>query len=116
MAALPVLNKPPSKARVDVRYAIPGPLSVDTSSASAEDLSRVKAHWTQVCLQRLHAPRPEDWLGYNVISASAADLARIREVLRRSFREIRSIAAASEPTEAVALLNLQLVTWNESAS
>jgi hypothetical protein len=48
-----------------------------------------------------------------VVSTSAADLERIREILRRSFREIRALAAASEPTEAVALLNLQLVTWNE---
>jgi hypothetical protein len=63
----------------------------------------------------VRAPRSEDWLGYNVISTSAADLERTREILRRSFREIRAIAAASEPTEAVALLNLQLVTWNDDA-
>jgi TorA maturation chaperone TorD len=41
------------------------------------------------------------------------DLERIREVLRRAFREVRAIAASSEPMEAVALLNQQLVTWNE---
>lgn len=88
------------------------PISVDTSSASREDLNRLKAHWTRVTLERLRSPRPSDWLGYNVISTSSEDLERIREILRRSFREIRAIAAASEPLEAVALLNLQLVTWN----
>jgi transcriptional regulator with XRE-family HTH domain len=89
-------------------------ISVDTSAASREDLSRLKAHWTAVALERLRAPRAEDWLGYNVISTSHADLERVREILRRSFREIRAIAAASAPAEAVALLNLQLVTWNET--
>jgi hypothetical protein len=59
------------------------------------------------------APRPDDWLAFNVISSSARDLERIRETLRRAFREIRAIAAASEPAESVALLNLQLVTWND---
>jgi transcriptional regulator with XRE-family HTH domain len=102
--------------RAGDHYVVPASLSVDTGSASAEDLSRVKAHWTNVCLQRLRSPRPEDWLGYNVISMSAADLERVREVLRRSFREIRAIAATSEPAEAVALLNLQLVTWNETGA
>jgi transcriptional regulator with XRE-family HTH domain len=101
-------------ARRGTEYLDLVPISVDTSGASTEDLQRLKAHWTQVSLQRLPAPRTDDWLGYNVISTSAADLERIREILRRSFREIRAIAAASEPAESVALLNLQLVTWNET--
>jgi hypothetical protein len=88
-------------------------ISVDTSGASREDLNRLKSHWTAVALERLQAPRADDWLGYNVISTSHTDLERIREILRRSFREIRAIAAASAPAEDVALLNLQLVTWNE---
>lgn len=95
-------------------YMDPAPLSVDTASASTQDVARLKAHWTNVCLERVQAPRTGDWLGYNVISTAAADLERIREVLRRAFREIRAIAAASVPTESVALLNLQLVTWNET--
>ncbi len=100
-------------AKVGSGYEDLAPLSVDTSSASASDLQKLKAHWTSVCLARLTAPRAQDWLGYNVISTSSADLERIREIMRRAFREIRAIAAASEPAESVALLNLQLVTWNE---
>lgn len=88
------------------------PLTVDTD-APAFELNRLKAHWTQTCLHRLEAPRPQDWLGYNVISTSDADLDRIRDVLRRAFREIRAIAASSQPVQSAALLNLQLVTWNE---
>jgi transcriptional regulator with XRE-family HTH domain len=94
------------------RYTIGPPLTVDTQ-ASAEDVRKVKTHWTEVCLNRVQAPRAEDWLGFNLISTSAADLERIRNVLRRAFREIRALAAASEPVESVALLNLQLVTWND---
>jgi transcriptional regulator with XRE-family HTH domain len=99
--------------RRDGAYMDLAPLSVDTASASAADVAQLKAHWTNVCLERVRAPRPTDWLGYNLVSTSAADLERIREVLRRAFREIRAIAAASEPAESVALLNLQLVTWND---
>lgn len=90
-------------ARRGAEYLDLVPISVDTSGVSAQDLQRLKAHWTQVSLQRLSTPRPEDWLGYNVISTSTADLERIREILRRSFREIRAIAAASEPAESVEL-------------
>ncbi|HKU37194.1 MAG TPA: DUF4423 domain-containing protein, partial [Polyangiales bacterium] len=97
----------------DGEYRDLASLTVDTQSASPEDLARLKAHWTSVCLERTRAPHAGDWLGYNLVSTSQADLDRIREVLRRAFREIRAIAAASEPAESVALLNLQLVTWNE---
>jgi transcriptional regulator with XRE-family HTH domain len=94
------------------RYEVGEPLTVDTQ-ASADDVRALRAHWARVGLSRVHEPRAGDWLGYNVISTSAHDLERVREVLRRAFREIRAIAAASEPAESVALLNLHLVTWNE---
>jgi DNA-binding phage protein len=96
------------------RYEVGEPLTVDTQ-ASSEDVRVLRAHWAAVGLARVQQPRAEEWLGFNVISSSARDLARIREVLRRAFREIRAIAASSQPAEAVALLNLHLVTWNEQA-
>lgn len=92
------------------RYRDVLPLTVDTNAAP-KDLNQLKAHWTRVCLERLTAPRATDWLGYNVVSLSESDLARVHDVLRHAFREIRAIAAASEPVETVALLNLQLVGW-----
>jgi DNA-binding phage protein len=95
----------------NARYEV-GELTVDTQ-ASADDVRAVRAHWARVGLSRVQEPRDQDWLGYNVISTSARDLERVREVLRRAFREIRAIAAASQPAESVALLNLHLVTWNE---
>lgn len=96
----------------DQRYGDVQPLTVDTS-ASPEELSRLKSHWTQVCLKRLTAPLAQDWLGYNVLSISESDVERVREVLRRAFREVRAISANSAPAETVALLNLQFVTWAE---
>jgi hypothetical protein len=82
-------------------------------AAHPEDVQRLKAHWTQVCLERLRSPLPQDWLAYNVVSVAESDLHRIREILRMTFREIRSIAAASSPVQTVALLNLQLISWPE---
>jgi hypothetical protein len=45
------------------------------------------------------------------MSLSAADLERVREILRNAYRELRALAAASEPIERAALLNLQLVAF-----
>ncbi len=39
-----------------------------------------------------------------------------REILHSAFREIRTLVAATEPAEVVALVNLQLVTILPRAS
>jgi hypothetical protein len=95
------------------RYRAPELLTVDTQAAP-EDLVRLKTHWNRVAAARIGAPGPSDVLAYNVFSSSAADLGRIKSLLRATFREIRSIVAASEPIECVALVNLQLVGWDEA--
>jgi hypothetical protein len=91
-------------------YESVGLLTVDTSS-SPEGVKLLKAHWAAVACARTEVPRADDLLSYNVLSASEEDLARIREVLLRTYREIRSIVAASTRVEAAALVNLQLVRW-----
>ncbi len=85
-------------------------LSVDTRGGK-QALRALKTHWAKVAAERAPNPTPEDVFGYNVISVSEHDLARIREVLGATYREIRAIVAASEPSERVALLNLHLVCW-----
>ncbi len=90
------------------RYRAREPLTVDTSGPA---LDRLRAHWTRAALQRLPARREGDWLGYNLMSMSQEDLERVREILRDTYRQIRALAAASEPVEEAALLNLQLVTF-----
>ena len=69
-------------------------------------------HWSAVGGRRIAERRPRDFLAYNAMSSSRADYERIRDLLRRTFREIQSIVAASEPTERVALLNLQLFEFD----
>lgn len=92
------------------RYRDVQALSIDMT-ASPQDLQKLKTHWAQVALQRIAAPQPGDWLGYNVISISEADLERVRDVMRKAFREIRALTAASNPIETIALLNMQLISW-----
>jgi transcriptional regulator with XRE-family HTH domain len=86
------------------------PLSVDTRG-SRDDLSALLRHWSTVAYGRIDERRSTDLFSYNVMSISRADYERIRERLRHTFREIRSIVAASEPNEQVAILNLQLLDF-----
>ncbi|HTV20464.1 MAG TPA: hypothetical protein VMG12_17390, partial [Polyangiaceae bacterium] len=96
--------------RADGGYHVVGTLSVDTR-VSPDGLRRLRQHWLGALQERSRAPHPEDWSAYNVMSVSAADLDFIRERLRSVYREIRSRVAASEPTEEVALVMLQLTHW-----
>jgi DNA-binding phage protein len=100
-------------AQVGGAYRATGALTVDTKAAP-ERVRKLNAHWAQVALERIAAPEPEDQFGYNVFSVGEADLDRIRGVLRASFREIRAIVASSQTSEAVALLNLQLMRFGRA--
>jgi len=84
--------------------------TVDTRGGDRA-LHNLKRHWTRVAADRLAAPRSEDFFAYSVISLSQADLERVREKLRTTFRELRALVAASEPEEVAALINLQVVTF-----
>ena len=72
----------------------------------------LKAHWATAGLSRIADPKADDIFSYNVCSLSHGDLDRIRGLLRATYREIRSIVAASAPEETVALVNLQLMEWS----
>lgn len=86
------------------------PLSVDTTS-NPEAIRRLRHHWARVAGERALAPQQHDWIAYNVVSCSARDLERIRELLTATFREVRAIVASSEPSEVAALINMHLVPW-----
>lgn len=92
-------------------YRVAGALTVDTRT-DPQAMRRLMAHWSQVALARYGNHPDEDLFAYNVMSVSHADLARIRELLRTTFREVRTIVANSEPAETAALLNLQLIDWS----
>lgn len=97
--------------RRDGERLVPGdPLTIDT--AAHPELGRaLKRHWQLVGMDRISAPRPGDVLGSNLFSLSVAELERIRQLQRAFYREVRTIVAASDSSEAVALLNTQLITW-----
>jgi transcriptional regulator with XRE-family HTH domain len=67
------------------------------------------AHWAEVARSRVDARGPEALFAYNVCAVSRTDQARIRELLRGAYREVRSIVASSRPSERVVLLNLHWV-------
>jgi transcriptional regulator with XRE-family HTH domain len=96
------------------RYEVQGALTVDTRAAP-EAVQRLMAHWSEVALQRFPIGHEADLFAYNVFSISRADLLRVHEMLRATYRELRAIVASSEPTETAALLNLQLVEWGDPA-
>ena len=96
----------------DGRYRDLTPSTIDTQ-APPEDVARLRAHWSRVALERAAGPRGGDWLGYNLMSISRDDLEQVRGILRQAFRQLRTLAASSEPVETAALVNLQLVTWDE---
>lgn len=86
------------------------PLTVDTRS-SRDDMSVLLRQWIAVGYQRIAERSSRDLFAYNIMSCSLADYDRIRELLRRTFREIQSLVAASEPSERIALLSLQLLEF-----
>ena len=84
-------------------------LSVDTR-ADPTAVRLLQEHWLDVALKRAKR-RENDWFAYNVFSCSEADLMRIRQNLKRTFRESRAVIAASQPTESAGLFLMQLVQW-----
>ena len=98
---------------VDGRLVVDGELSVDTR-ATAGALRELKSHWLSVARERMGDPRDGDFFGYNVFSVSRPDLERLRELLVAYFRAVRSIVAASEPAEVVALINVHLMDFDTS--
>jgi transcriptional regulator with XRE-family HTH domain len=64
--------------------------------------------WAGVARERIAGGAP-GVLGWNLGVASREDLARIEDVQRRAFREIRGIIAASAPGERLVLLSWGLV-------
>jgi transcriptional regulator with XRE-family HTH domain len=92
---------------------VAGALTVDTRTDPLA-MRALLAHWCEVALARHGRGRSTDLFAYNVFSVTHADLARVRELLRSTFRELRAIVAASEPSETAALVNLQLVAFRET--
>lgn len=75
------------------------------------DLKQVRRHWGQVASDRLGQPGASDRFLFNVCAVSREDLRRVIDLQTATFREIRSLAAASDPAEVVALVVLHTLVW-----
>lgn len=84
-------------------------LSVDTRT-HPNAIRTLQQHWLEVALDRSRSGQP-DWFAYNVFSCSDADLSRVRDCLKRGFRESRAIIAASNPNERAGMMLMQFVEW-----
>jgi hypothetical protein len=73
----------------------------------------LKAFWAGVAAERSRTQRP-GLFAYNVFAVSRADLARLEVLLRDYLQEMRAIVAASEPSELVALANVQLFAMEDA--
>ncbi|MFK7991352.1 MAG: helix-turn-helix domain-containing protein [Sandaracinaceae bacterium] len=89
-------------------YHVVGDLNVDTfQRPGARD--RLREHWSGVLAQRAGSLREHETFGYNLMSLSEEDFHEAREVLRRAYREIRSLAATSTGQERVAFVGMGLL-------
>jgi DNA-binding transcriptional regulator YiaG len=68
----------------------------------------LRAFWSRVAADRVESGANGEF-AFNLFGVSRADLARLRELQRRYFQELRTIIGASEPVEEVVLFNLQLL-------
>lgn len=93
------------------RWELRQVMAVDTRRDAKSELL-AKTWWTERALERLVAGTPGIF-SYNVFAVSAADFARINDLYRAYFRQVRSIIAQSEPSERVVLASLQLLPLDQ---
>jgi hypothetical protein len=72
-----------------------------------ESAQRLKAHWAGLAAQRSEQRR-SGLFAYHVFAVSRADLERLEALQRDTLRQMRTIIAASTPSEVVGLANVQL--------
>lgn len=87
-------------------YAIGEVRTVDTrrNPGAGTDLKR---YWANVALERLDEDEASS--SYNVFSVSSADLERIIELYRSTYRHMRAIVASSEPGDRMVLVQQQVI-------
>ena len=91
----------------DRRYRLVAQAALDTRR-DPERAKSLRKWWSERAIERF-GEGDDRIFSYNVFGVSERDYARLRELHRGYFRELRSIVAASEPVERVVLANVQLV-------
>ena len=95
---------------IDGRLVATGALTVDLR-ATPEDRRQLRAHWARAAADRVGAGA-EDLFSFSLVALSRADLERVRELQRRTFRELRGIVSASQPVEVCALVIGQVAAFD----
>ncbi len=80
--------------------------TIDTR-ADPRAARQLKAWWFSVGRDRF-LEDAQGVFSYNLFGVSRKDLAKLEELQRAHFRQLRNIVAQSEPVETVAVVNLQL--------
>jgi transcriptional regulator with XRE-family HTH domain len=94
----------------DGRYALGNVAALDTRKNPVA-AAKLRTWWGHQALERFALG--SRGMMYNLMSVSAADLERLRELQKAYFNEIRTIVAQSQPIERVALATVQLLDLGE---
>ena len=110
-AGLVEVRAPTSGARrknspAEARYVV-RPVAVDTSAATEAERRALKLHWADVGRARLHEGHP-GLFSWSVFAIGRDDFARLQALHVDYLNALRRLVDASEPTELVAVANVQL--------
>ncbi len=83
------------------------PIAVDTSAATEDERRRLKLHWADAGRARIAAGEG-GLFSWSVFAVSREDYAKLRSLHVRYMQELRRIVDESEPSEVVAVANVQL--------
>lgn len=105
-AALDALVEAGLVRKVDGHYRSE-PVAVDTSTATPTERRQLKLHWAEVGKRRI-AGDAEGLFSWSVMALSEADFERLRALHVRYMHSLRQLVDESEPSEVVAVANVQL--------
>jgi len=97
-------------ARRDGKWEVVGSLTVDVRATPA-DVLQFKRHWLGAAHEQLSLT---DSTSINLFAVSNADLEKIRELQKSTFREIRAIVASSSRSDAAAMMVFHLAEWTDT--
>lgn len=106
LASLDALSRA-GLVRWDGRRWETAPIAVDTSLATEAQRRQLKLHWSDVARQRLETGA-EGLYSWAVMALSHEDYEKLRGLHVRYMQELRRLVDASDPSEVVAVANVQL--------
>jgi transcriptional regulator with XRE-family HTH domain len=112
---LALLERAGQVRRDDAGRFVPAMVTTVDTRRDPAAAQRLRMFWRETGNERLRsAPAETSISAYNLFGISRADLARLFELQRSYFREMRAIIAASEPAEELVLANMHLVQLTAS--